>query len=213
MSRLAMKILTAIVTLSLTSALKIVLPGGTGPLGRVLASTLSQSGHSVTILCRNSFLAATPNRVSGDFGWVGRSFLESIDARNVRLRDWDGGDLLDIVGNDWFGWQEDALKSADIVINLVGGFTAQREMAAERLIRESNQMCPMTLHVSVSPTDEDMAKFKPVMLKAKLDRLGRIEKMYEANCNNVRCLRLPLGKSKIQGCCDEIMDLIKSIEK
>ncbi len=105
--------LTAILSFQqcLVSALNIVIAGGTGPVGRLLASTLhnqNDSQHQITILTRNSFLASSPSRVSGDFGWLGRAFLE--EHESVRLRDWDGGDLLDIVGCDFLGWQEDALK-------------------------------------------------------------------------------------------------------
>ena len=50
----------------------------------------------------------------------------------MALRDWDGGDPLDIVGADWIGWQDDALKVADVVVKLVGGYTEQRVLATER---------------------------------------------------------------------------------
>jgi len=85
------------------SAFKIVLAGGTGELGRALSSSLVHDGHDVTILCRNSFLAAAPSRVTSEFGWLGKSFLDKHPS--IKLRDWDGGDLLDIVGQDWVGWQ------------------------------------------------------------------------------------------------------------
>ncbi|GMI37345.1 hypothetical protein TeGR_g5100 [Tetraparma gracilis] len=90
----------------------------------------SLSSHSVTVLCRNAFLASAPSRASGDFGHLGAPFL----ARNahVALRDWDGGDLLDIVGQDWVGWQ-DVLGEADVLVNAVGGYTGQRLLAQRRL--------------------------------------------------------------------------------
>ena len=71
-------------------ALNVVLAGGSGPLGKQLASCLID--HDVTILCRNAFLAAAPNRVTHNFGYVGTPFLQKNP--HVRLRDWDGGDLL-----------------------------------------------------------------------------------------------------------------------
>ena len=74
--------------------------------------------HDVTILTRNTFFAATPSRVMKDFGWVRASFLQR--NRHVQLHDWDGGDLLDIVGQDWVGWQEDALPNAQVVVHLTG---------------------------------------------------------------------------------------------
>jgi len=43
------------------------------------------------------------------------------------------------------GWQEDALTNANAVVNLVGGYTNQREMAAERIVRESLRVNPSAL--------------------------------------------------------------------
>ena len=96
----------------LTSGLSIVIAGGTGTIGRELSSILhnQNTGHKINILTRNKFLASAPARVTGEFGWLGESFLEVHDS--VALRDWDGGDLLDIVGCDWMGWQDDALNDA-----------------------------------------------------------------------------------------------------
>ena len=98
-------------------SLNIVIAGGTGKVGRLLSTTLNnQKKHDITILCRNSFLASAPAKVSGDFGWLGEAFLAKHDS--VQLRDWDGGDLLDIVGCDWQGWQDDTLPKADLVVLL-----------------------------------------------------------------------------------------------
>ena len=132
-------LLTFAAIVSTSAALNICIAGGTGELGKAVASNLSQ--HSVTILSRNAFLASAPSRVTENFGWVGRNFLDK--NQHVRIRDWDGGDLLDIVGCDWIGWQDDALKPADVVINLVGGYTQQRIMATERIVRESLRVNPM----------------------------------------------------------------------
>mmetsp|Transcript_5557 Transcript_5557/g.6955 ORF Transcript_5557/g.6955 Transcript_5557/m.6955 type:complete len:209 (+) Transcript_5557:53-679(+) len=178
------------------AALNILIPGGTGQLGRLLSSSLPQ--HTVTILCRNSFLASAPSRVSGDFGWLGRSFLEKNE--NVALRDWDGGDLLDIVGCDWVGWQDDSLKGADVVVNLVGGFTEQRVMATERIVRESLRLNPTALQIAVSPFDEDVRVFNR-------DRLKRCEEMIEANCINHACLRF--GLYDLEGSCEGILNAIE----
>ena len=72
---------------------------------------------------------------------------------HVRLRDWDGGDLLDIVGNDWMGWQEDALQPADCVVHLTGGgFTEQRVLACERLVRESLRVNPNAFRATAAST-------------------------------------------------------------
>lgn len=79
--------------------LNIIMPGGTGIIGQTLSSMLKE--HDVTILARNKFLASSPTRVLEDFGWVGSTFLQN--NKHVKLRDYDGGDLLDIVGCDWIG--------------------------------------------------------------------------------------------------------------
>lgn len=70
-------------------ALNVVIAGGTGEVGRALSAKLASEGHSVTILCRNSFLASAPARVSSDFGWLGEGFLSKHPT--IKLRDWDGG--------------------------------------------------------------------------------------------------------------------------
>lgn len=57
------------------NALNIVLPGGSGEIGKRLASQLPPD-HEITILSRNAFLAAAPNRVTEVFGWVGQSYLD-----------------------------------------------------------------------------------------------------------------------------------------
>ena len=49
--------------------------------------------------------------------------------RHVKLRDYDGGDLLEIVGQDFIGWQEDSLPKADVLIHLVGGYTGTCQYA------------------------------------------------------------------------------------
>lgn len=86
--------ITALLLTSLSAAngFHIVLAGGTGKVGRELSSKLVEDGHDVTILCRNAFLAGAPSRVSSDFGWLGKSFLEKYPG--VKLRDWDGGMYL-----------------------------------------------------------------------------------------------------------------------
>jgi hypothetical protein len=184
------------------TALNVVLPGGTGPLGQILASRLSN--HDVTILTRNSFLAGSPNRVTEQFGWVGLNFLKNNP--HVRLRDWDGGDLLDIVGSDWLGWQDEALVGADVVVHLVGGFTEQRKMACERVVRESLSFNAFALQVTVSPTQEDLASISPGMATLKKERLRLCEDMVKSNCINSECLRLEAFR--LEKGCDEILKVI-----
>ena len=183
------------------NALNIVIPGGTGKIGQKVAATLGSQGHSVKILCRNAFLAAAPARVSSDFGWVGKAYLNANP--RVSLRDWDGGDLLDIVGQDWLGWQEDALTDADAVINLVGGFTDQRVMACERIVRESLSVNPTALQITLSPIDDDLT------MKLKKDRVALCEKMVKDNCMKSECLRVEVND--IDGACQKIMDVIDGL--
>ena len=183
------------------NALNIVIPGGTGKIGQRVAATLGSQGHSVKILCRNAFLAAAPARVSSDFGWVGKAYLNA-DPR-VTLRDWDGGDLLDIVGQDWLGWQEDALTNADAVINLVGGYTEQRVMACERIVRESLSVNPTAMQITLSPIDDDLT------MKLKKDRVELCEKMVKDNCMKSECLRVEVND--IDGACKQIIDIIDGL--
>lgn len=182
-------------------ALNIVIPGGTGKIGQRVAATLGSQGHSVKILCRNAFLAAAPARVSSDFGWVGKAYLNANP--RVTLRDWDGGDLLDIVGQDWLGWQEDALTGADAIINLVGGYTEQRVMACERIVRESLSVNPTAMQVTLSPIDDDLT------MKLKKDRVELCEKTVKDNCMKCECLRVEIND--IDGACQKIVDIIDSL--
>ena len=179
-------VLVALFCTSLATALNIVIAGGTGRLGPRVAAKLSD--HKVTILARNAFLASTPSRVTEQFGWVGRYFLDQHP--HVSIRDWDGGDMTDIVGCDFLGWQEDTLTDADVVVNLVGGYTKQREMATERIVRESRRVNPMALQVTVSPKVEDLKVLTPGAYTMKVDRLQLCEDMVQKNCVNAKCLRL-----------------------
>lgn len=172
-------------------AFTVVLAGGTGPVGQAVATQLDETADEVILLTRNSFLASAPNRVTEEFGFVGKGYLEKYAAQGVRLLDWDGGDLLDIVGQDWIGWQQDALEKADVVVHLVGGYTQQRTMACERLVRESFQFNKDALQVTVSPTEESLGAVAPVVAKAlKRKRIEECEEMVKANCLNVECVRI-----------------------
>ena len=195
--------LAALVIASAT-ALNIVIAGGTGRLGRALIPQLSN--HDVTVLTRNAFLAATPSRVSSDFGHLGLSFLSKHPF--VKLRDWDGGDLTDIVGQDWVGWQDDVLKSADVLVYLVGGYTQQRTMATERLVRESIRINPYLLHVTVNPVEQDIPILSPGMVTVKTNRIKECEDMVKINCLNSKCLRLEVYK--MEDTIDSICSAIQS---
>lgn len=201
---LILHFLALILASPLAHCFNVVLAGGTGNLGRALSSSLANDGHDVTILCRNAFLAASANRVSGDFGWLGRSFLDKNPG--IKLRDWDGGDLLDIVGQDWLGWQEDTLANADVVVNLVGGFTQQREMAAERIVRESLRVNPTALQITVGPKDEELNMITPGAFSAKVARLKQCEDLVSVNCANFECMRIEANR--IDGSCGEIKKVI-----
>jgi hypothetical protein len=167
-------------------ALRIVLAGGTGRLGRNVAARLCD--HTVTILSRNAFLASTPTRVTEQFGWLGYYYLE--ENPHVSIRDWDGGDLTDIVGCDFLGWQDDTLPMADVIVNLVGGYTKQREMATERIVRESLRLNPMALQITVSPKVEDLRVLTPGAFQMKVERLQLCEDMVMKNCLHSKSLRL-----------------------
>lgn len=185
-----------------SSALNVVLAGGTGKVGRALIPKLED--HDVTVLSRNAFLAAAPSRVTEAFGYLGESFLKQNP--NVKLRDWDGGDLLEIVGQDWVGWQEDALTKADVLVYLVGGYTDQRTMATERCVRESLRVNKNIMHVAVNPVAEDIYILSPGMTMLKARRINDCEEMISLNCPNSKCLRLEAYKmdETIQAICESI---------
>lgn len=187
------------------SSLNIVIAGGTGKVGRLLSSSLhnENKGHKITVLCRNAFLASAPAKVSEAFGWLGESFLNKHDS--IDLRDWDGGDLLDIVGCDWQGWQDDALPKADVIVNLVGGYTEQRTMACERLVRESLRLNPSAKHVLLSMADVDLKT------TLKKNRAKECEDMITANCFDSVCLRAEMYD--VKGANSQIMDVISQIVK
>ena len=189
------------------NALNVVLAGGTGPLSQALAPCLPLDDH-VTILCRNTFLAGTTSRVTSQFGWVGERFLRNNP--HVYLRDWDGGDLLDIVGQDWVGWQQDTLSDANVIVHLYGGYTEQRVMACERLVRESYQFNPTALHITVSPAESDLKIVEPlVAIPFKQKRIRQCEEMVQANCLNSKCLRIEANR--IEESCNKILEVIDGL--
>ncbi|GFH54305.1 hypothetical protein CTEN210_10781 [Chaetoceros tenuissimus] len=200
-----MRSLTLLVLASIAcigQALNIVIAAGTGKVGASLASQLhNQQKHDIKILCRNAFLASAPARVSEAFGWIGESFLNKHDS--VSLRDWDAGDLLDIVGCDWMGWSDDTLPKADVVINLVGGYTEQRTMACERLIRESLRLNPSAKQILLSLNDDDLK------ITLKKDRAKACEEMVKMNCQDGNCLRADLYD--VKGACSQIMNILDSM--
>jgi hypothetical protein len=200
----------ALVLLSIctyAAALNIVVPGGTGKVGRTLLPKLSN--HQVTVLSRNKFLASAPGRVTEAFGYLGASFL--VKNRHVKLRDWDGGDLLDIVGQDWVGWQDDALAPADVVIHLVGGFTQQRNMATERIVRESLRLNKKALQIVVLPRDDEIPALSPGLIALKTKRLKECENMVQENLANTVCLRVEANR--VEDTCEAIKKAIDNWTK
>jgi hypothetical protein len=187
--------------------LQIVVPGGTGKLGNILLPKLSQ--HDCCVLTRNAFLAAAPNRVTEVFGYLGQPFLQR--NQHVKLRDWDGGDLLDIVGQDWVGWQDDTLPKADVMIHLVGGYTEQRNLATERLVRETIRVNPNILHITVNPNVEDIPALSPGMVTMKTQRIQQCEDMVKENCLDTKCLRLEAYRD--EEACQAIIDAITEWEQ
>ena len=85
------------------------------------------------------------------------------------------------VGKDWIGWSEDVLTNADVIVHMVGGYTEQRTMAAERLVQESLRLKSQALHITVNPVEEDIPLLTPGMVtlkviqQKKLSTLGKIQ--------------------------------------
>lgn len=117
------------------------------------------------------------------------------------------------MGQDWIGWQQDCLTKADVVVHLTGGFTQQRVMATERLIRESFSCNKLqALHVTVNPTEEDMALVEPsIGLNFKMTRVQECEDMVKSNCPNFKCLRVEANR--LDDVCNEIEQVIEAWAK
>ena len=111
--------------------------------------------------------------------------------------------MLDIVGCDFLGWQEDTLQKADIVVNLVGGYTEQRTMACERIVRESLRVNPSAKQVILSMADDDLR------ITLKKNRAKACEDMLEANCMDSVCLRAEMND--VNGACGQIMKVIDNM--
>lgn len=91
---------------------------------------------------------------------------------------------------DWIGWQDDTLVSADIILHLVGGFTEQRVMACERIVRESLSYNPNAYHITINPTDTDLEVISPGMKSLKLQRIQRCEDVVSTNCLYYKLIRI-----------------------
>ena len=116
--------------------------------------------------------------------------------------------MLDIVGQDWVGWQEDALQGADAVIHLVGNYTEQRTMATERLVRESLRVNPDAFHIIVLPREEDIPVLTPGLVTLKKDRLAHCEKLVVENLPNTACLRVEANR--VEDMCETIKKTLEA---
>ena len=121
------------------------------------------------------------------------------------------GFLIDIVGKDWLGWQEDALKNADVVIHLVGDYTQQREMAVERLVRESLRVNPEAFHIVVLPREEDISILTPGLFTLKKNRLDNCAKLVEENLKNTVCLRVEANR--VEDMCEIIKRTVEDRQR
>eukprot|EP00520_Triparma_pacifica_P011254 CAMPEP_0118657318 /NCGR_PEP_ID=MMETSP0785-20121206/13956_1 /TAXON_ID=91992 /ORGANISM="Bolidomonas pacifica, Strain CCMP 1866" /LENGTH=220 /DNA_ID=CAMNT_0006550231 /DNA_START=235 /DNA_END=894 /DNA_ORIENTATION=- len=160
----------------------VVIAGGTGRVGKEIITTLldpnrpSGNDFKITVLARNKFLASAPGRVSADFGWLGKGFISRYPS--LSLRDYDGGDLLDIVGMDWMGWEE-VLSDCDLFVNAVGTLTEQRKKACMRFgdfIKREEEKLPGSgrktiKQLHLSPTDDLLRKYNKVAVEAKISRV------------------------------------------
>mmetsp|Transcript_20523 Transcript_20523/g.49353 ORF Transcript_20523/g.49353 Transcript_20523/m.49353 type:complete len:159 (+) Transcript_20523:163-639(+) len=115
-------------------------------------------------------------------------------------------DFRFLKGQDFLGWQEDTLTEADAVVNLVGGFTQQREMAAERIVRESLRVNPLALQITVGPKDDELEMISPGAYTTKVARLKQCEDLVSFNCANFECLRLEANRVEEE--CERIKELI-----
>ena len=178
-----------------TTALKLVFAGGTGGLGSALAERCAKQGHSVTILCRNAYLAVSPSRVSEDFGWVGERRVQEWDAqgfgKKITFRDWTGGDELDSVSDRWVGW-EDSLKNVDAVVFTVGDLGKRGRTrpvdAIARAAREAGEAMPRRF-VHLAPVD-DLVKRTGAFADKRIETLRDTERSWKQTFgSSSRCLR------------------------
>jgi len=136
------------------NSLNVLAVGATGAVGRSFVRAASQEGN-VLVLARNGYLATAKERVSGDFGYLGPKIHK---LKGVLVRDWDGGDLLDITGDTWLGWQGDvAAFQADAAVMLTGCLTDARLKGVERIADAFTGMAPADVPkrlLFVCPADE-----------------------------------------------------------
>lgn len=131
-------LLLLLLPLSVVTSLSYVGVGATGALGRKWIDSVSSSGSDVLVLARNGFLASAPGRVSHDFGYLGPKLMRK---SKCKVRDWDGGDMLDITGSTWVGWQGDVESyGCDVAVCLTGCLYEARIMAVDRMVTALGDM-------------------------------------------------------------------------
>lgn len=190
------------------SALKVVIAGGTGRLGSTVASKLKD--HTVLLLSRNSFsassISATPKK---NRPFIGDGYFN--DNPHVDIHDWDGGNNGNIISSG--EWQEEALKGADVVVNLVGDYTNQRLKAAERIVHETLRYSKQAVQITVSPKSGESVRTLASGAYANVEkRIDQCEEMVQNNCLYSVCLRLDAGKKYFSDNVEEIVYAIESSE-
>lgn len=100
---------------------------------------------------------------------------------------------------------------ADVVVNLVGGYTQQRKMATDRLVRESLTYNPDALQIGISPVEDDIGVLSPGLVGVKTKRIQECEDIVRDNCSHFKTLRLRAYRD--EEACQEICDAIASWEQ
>ena len=123
-------LLLLLIPLSYVTSLSYVGVGATGAFGRKWIDSVSGS-DDMLVLARNGFLASAPSRVSHDYGYLGPKLMRK---SKCKVRDWDGGDMLDITGSTWVGWQGDVENfGCDVAVCMTGCLYEARIMAVDRM--------------------------------------------------------------------------------
>ena len=106
--------------------------GATGPVGRRFIDLVG--GRRATMCSFWGEMASWHllGRVSHDYGYLGPKLMKKTGAK---IRDWDNGDILDITGDTWIGWQDDVANfKGDVAIGFTGCLYDARVMAVDRLV-------------------------------------------------------------------------------
>merc|ERR1712187_646421 len=97
-------------------------------------------------------------------------------------------------------------------MGIYGGYTEQRSMACERLVRESLQFNPTVVHITVNPTESDLKIVEPrVAPSFKKKRISLCEEMVKTNCVNSKCLRI--AANRMEDSCAAILDAMEELRR